>query len=342
MRKLLITVVAVLAGSAASAPQQGGYRVLRRYALGGEGGWDYLTLDTASRRLYIARSTRVIVIDADSGAVVGEIANTPGVHGVALAPELHRGFASAGRDQSVRIFDTRSLHPLARVRTTGGNPDAIVYEPATRRVFAFNGAGANATAIDAVLPGVVGTVALGGKPEFAVAPGDGRVFVNIEDRAELVALDARALAVTARWSLAPCEAPTGLALDAQHDRLFVGCSNRLMAVVDAGGGRIVTTLPIGAGVDGVAFDPATGLAFSSNGEGTLTVVREVAPDSFVVVENAVTQRGARTLALDPRTHHVFLATAEFGPPPAPTPEQPRPRPPITPGSFATLVVGAEP
>ncbi len=339
MRKLLMTVVAVFAASAASAPQQGGYRVLRRYPLGGEGGWDYLTLDTASRRLYIARGTRVIVIDADSGSLVGEIPNTPGVHGVALVPELHRGFASAGRDQSVRIFDTGSLHPLARLRTTGGNPDAIVYEPATRRVFTFNGAGANATAIDAVLPGVVGTVALGGKPEFAVAPGDGRVFVNIEDRAELIALDARALAVTARWPLAPCEAPTGLALDARHDRLFVGCSNRLMAVVDAGGGRIVATLPIGAGVDGVAFDPVRGLAFSSNGEGTLTVVREVTPDSFVVVENAATQRGARTLALDQRTHTVFVVTAEFGPAPAPTSEQPLPRPSVVPGSFVVLVLG---
>ncbi len=294
MRKPLILLVALFAGSQSPVPQSGAYHVIRRYALGGDGGWDYLTLDTTSRRLYIARSTRVTVIDADSGLVVGEIPNTPGVHGVALVPELHRGFASAGRDQSVRIFDTGSLHPLARLRTTGGNPDAIVYEPATRRVFTFNGAGANATAIDAVLPGVVG---------------------------------------------APCEAPTGLALDARHDRLFVGCSNRLMAVVDAARGRIVATLPIGGGVDGVAFDPATGLAFSSNGEGTLTVVREATPDSFVVVENAVTQRGARTLALDPRTHTVFVVTAEFGPAPAPSPEQPLPRPSVVPGSFVVLVLG---
>jgi len=338
MRKLLIAVVAVLTGSAAPARHAPGYHVVHRFVLGGDGGWDYLTLDTASRRLYIARSTRVMVIDADSGTVVGEIPNTPGVHGVALVPALHRGFASAGRDRSVSMFELGSLRPLATVKTTGGNPDAIVYEPATRRVFTFNGAGANTTAIDATSPGVVGTVALGGKPEFAVAPGDGRIFVNIEDRSELVTLDARALAVTARWPLKPCEEPTGLALDARHDRLFVGCSNRLMAVVDASAGRVVATLPIGGGVDGVAFDPGTGLAFSSNGEGTLTVVREVTPDSFVVAENVPTQRGARTLALDPQRHNVFVVTAEFGPAPAPTPEQPRPRPSIVPGSFVVLVL----
>ena len=315
MRTFLMSLAALLAGGATpSGPpaHQTGYHVVRRYPLGGDGGWDYLTFDTTSRRLFVARSTRVMVIDADAGTVVGEIANTPGVHGVALAPELRRGFASAGRDQSVSVFETGSLKPLARVQTTGGNPDAILYEPATRRVFTFNGAGRNATAIDAASPGVVGTVPLDGKPEFAVAPGDGRIFVNIEDKAELAALDARTLAVTARWPLAPCEEPTGLALDARHERLFVGCSNQLMTVVDSRAGRVVATLPIGRGVDGVVFDPGTSLAFSSNGEGTLTVVREVTPDSFAVVENAVTQRGARTLALDPRTHDVFVVTADGG------------------------------
>jgi len=238
---------------------------VRRYPLGGEGGWDYLLLDPASRRLFISRGTRVVVIDADSGLVRGEIPNTPGVHGVALAPDLGRGATSNGRDQSVTIFNLRSLDTMARVRTTGGNPDAIVYEPATHRVFTFNGAGQNATAIDLMAGAVTGTVALGGKPEFAVAPGDGRIYVNIENTAELVVLDARRLAVTARWPLAPCEEPTGLSLDAAHGRLFAGCSNRLMAVVDPATGRVVATLPIGGGVDGTAFDPGTGLAFSSNG-----------------------------------------------------------------------------
>jgi DNA-binding beta-propeller fold protein YncE len=206
-------------------------------------------------------------------------------------------------------------------------------------VFTFNGTGQNATAIDLMAGAVAGTVALGGKPEFAVAPGDGRIYVNIENTAELAVLDARRLAVAARWPLAPCEEPTGLSLDAAHARLFVGCSNRLMVVVDPGSGRVVAKLPIGGGVDGTAFDPGTGLAFSSNGDGTLTVVREVSPDSFAVVDTVPTQRGARTLALDPRTHAVFLATADYGPAPAPTPEQPRPRPVVVPGTFVILVVG---
>ena len=338
-RWFMIVAVLAFATAVAPAPQSSGYHVVRRYPLGGEGGWDYLLLDPATRRLYISRGTRVAVIDADSGVARGEIPNTPGVHGVALAPDLGRGATSNGRDQSVTIFSLRSLDTLGRVHTTGANPDAIVYEPATHRVFTFNGTGQNATAIDLMATTVVGTVALGGKPEFAVAPGDGRIYVNIENTAELVVLDARRLAVAARWPLAPCEEPTGLALDAVHARLFVGCSNRLMAVINPGNGRVVATLPIGGGVDGTAFDPGTGLAFSSNGEGTLTVVREVTPDSFAVVDTVPTQRGARTLALDPRTHAVFLATAGFGPTPAPTPEQPRPRPAIVAGSFVILVVG---
>ena len=334
-----VAAIATLALTFTPRHQSSGYHVLRRYALGGTGGWDYLLLDPATRRLFVSRGTHVVVVDADSGTLQGEIPNTPGVHGVALAPDLGRGATSNGAGQAVTIFDLRSLKPLARVRTTGGNPDAIVYEPATHYVFTFNGTGQNATAIDVATAGVVGTVALGGKPEAAVAPGDGQIYVNIEDKAELVTLDARSMAVTARWSLAPCEEPTGLALDVAHARLFVGCSNRLMAVVDATHGRVLATLPIGRGVDGTAFDSGTGLAFSSNGEGTVTVVKEVTADSFAVVETVATQRGARTVALDPQTHRLYLPTAEFGPTPEPTPEQPRPRPSILPGTFVILVVG---
>ena len=337
-RWLMLVPVLVLATAVAPVRQSSGYHVVRRYPIGGDGGWDYLLLDSATRRLYVSRGTRVVVLDADSGLVRGEISNTLGVHGVALAPDLGRGATSNGRDQSVTIFDLRSLKTLGRVRTTGGNPDAVVYEPATHRVFTFNGAGQNTTAIDLMAGAVAGTVALGGKPEFAVAPGDGRIYVNIEDTAELVVLDARRLAVEARWPLAPCEEPTGLALDAAHARLFAGCSNRLMVVIDPGNGRVVAKLPIGGGVDGTAFDPGTGLAFSANGEGTVTVIREVTPDSFAVVETVPTQRGARTLALDLRTHALFLPTAEFGPAPAPTPDQPRPRPALVPGTFVILVV----
>jgi DNA-binding beta-propeller fold protein YncE len=279
-----------------------------------------------------------MVLDADAGTLVGELPDTPGVHGVALAPELGRGFTSNGRGATVTIFDLKSLRALGQAKT-GTNPDAIVYDPASKRVFTFNGGSADATAIDAASGAVAGTIALNGRPEFAVADGAGRIYVNLEDKSKLLALDSRRPAVVSRWPLAPCEEPSGLAMDVRHQRLFIGCANQLMAVADALSGRIITTLPIGRGVDANAFDPETSLAFSSNGDGTLTVVREESPDKFTVVENVATQRGARTMALDPKTHNIFLVTAEFGPLPAPTPENPRPRPAIVPGSFVVLVFG---
>ena len=235
-----------------------------------------------------------------------------------------------------------TLAVLGEVKATGENPDAIIYDPASRRVFAFNGRGKNATAVEAGAGTVAGTIPLDGKPEFAAADGEGRVFVNIEDKNEVTAIDARALRVVNTWPLAPCEEPTGMAIDAAHRRLFVGCHNKTMVVMDSGTGRVVATLPIGEGVDATAFDPGTSLAFASNGDGTLTVVREDGPDSFRVLENAVTQRSARTMALDVKTHRVFLAAAEFGPAPPPTAEQPRPRPPMLPGSFTILVMGPRP
>jgi DNA-binding beta-propeller fold protein YncE len=238
----------------------------------------------------------------------------------------------------VTIFDLATLAPIGSVKT-GANPDAILYEPTTHRVFAFNGRSHDAIAIEGATGAPAGTVALGGKPEFAVADGKGTIYVNIEDKAELVSLSSRDLNVVSRWPLAPCQEPTGLALDAAKRRLFVGCSNERMAVVDADTGKLLATLPIGRGVDGTAFDPGEGLAFSSNGEGTLTVVREDAPGHFVVVENVKTQPGARTLALDPVAHRIYLSTARFGPPPPPTPGQPHPRGAVQPGSFVILVVG---
>jgi DNA-binding beta-propeller fold protein YncE len=280
---------------------------------------------------------QVIALDGDT--LVGDIGDTPGVHGVALVPELGRGFTSNGRDSSVTVFDLKTLAALGTVKVGGRNPDAIIYDATTRRVFTFNGGSASATAIDAASGQVVGSVALGGKPEFAVSDGAGKVYVNIEDKGELVTLDPRALRVIARWPLAPCEGPTGLAIDRAKHRLFSVCGNRQMAVSDPGAKRVVATLPIGAGVDGVAFDQATHLAFSSNGEGTLTVVRQDAPDRYRVAETVPTQRGARTVALDPTTHRIFTATAQFGPPPAPTPDRPRPRPSMLPGSFFVLVLG---
>jgi len=315
-----------------------GYRVIDTLRLGGDGGWDYLAFDPASRRLFVSRGTHVVVVDADTRAAVGDIPDTPGVHGIAIATDLGRGFVSNGRAGTTTIFDLKTLGKIGEVKT-GENPDAILYDPATRRVFTFNGRGADATAIDAARGTVAGTVPLGGRPENAVTDGKGRVFVNIEDKSEIVALDSKDLQVKSRWPLKPCEEPSGLAFDSAHGRLFAVCSNKLMAVVDATSGRVVTTLPIGSGVDGAAFDAATGLAFSSNGEGTVTVVHEDSPEAFRVVETVKTQRGARTLALDPKTHRIFLSTAEFGPAPAPTAEVPRPRPSIVPGSFVVLVLG---
>jgi YVTN family beta-propeller protein len=335
---VVIASVNIHAQPPQSAKPAAGYHLLKRIAVGGEGGWDYLTVDSAARRLYVSHATRVVVIDLDKGAVVGEIPNTNGVHGIAIAPELGRGFTSNGRDNNVTIFDLKTLSVLAQVKT-GTNPDAIIYDPASRRVFAFNGRSNDATAIDAASGNVAATIALGGKPEFAVADGKGAVYVNIEDKSEVLAIDSNKLAVKAHWPLAPGEEPSGLAMDRQTRRLFVVCANKKMIVMNADNGHIVTDLPIGQGVDATAFDPETKLAFSSNGEGTLTVVHEDSPDKYTVVENATTQRGARTMALDPKTHTVYLATAQFGPPPAATPDRPRPRPTIVPGSFVVLVFG---
>jgi DNA-binding beta-propeller fold protein YncE len=315
------------------------YHLLRKIPLGGEGGWDYLLCDASSRRVYVSRGTRVVVLDADSGATVGEIPGTEGVHGIAIDPELNRGFTSNGRGNSVTVFDARTLAVVGEIKTTGENPDAILYDPVSKRVFTFNGRGKNATAIDPAAGVAAGTIDLGAKPEFAVSDGAGRIYVNLEDTNEMAVLDPRGLRLVTRWPLAPCEEPSGLAIDRKNHRLFAGCSNRLMAVVDADSGRLVATLPIGRGVDATAFDAGAAMAFASNGDGTLTVVRERAPDAFSVADNVPTQRGARTMALDEKTHRIFLATAEFGPTPAPTAERPNPRPTIVPGTFTILVVG---
>jgi DNA-binding beta-propeller fold protein YncE len=327
------------AAEAASTAKPDAYRVLRKATVGGDGGWDYLTVDAAARRLYVSRATRVLVFDADTLEPAGEIPNTPGVHGIALAPALGKGFVSDGRSSAVTVFDLKTLKVMGEIKVTGENPDAILFDDFSGRVFTFNGRTADATAIDAATEKVAGTIALGGKPEFAASDGKGRVFVNIEDKSEVVAFDPKTLHVEARWKLAPCEEPSGMAIDRKNGRLFVGCSNAMMAMLDTASGRVVATVPIGKGVDANAFDPETGLAYASTGEGKLTIAREEAPDRLTAVQDVPTQRGARTMALDARTHHAFLVSAEFGPPPAPTPDQPRPRPAILPGSFVILEVG---
>jgi DNA-binding beta-propeller fold protein YncE len=336
---MVVLLVVVTAPGAAQQPRGGTtYHLARTVVIGGEGFWDYLAHDGVRHRLFLSHATQVEVVDDGSGKILGRIPDTPGVHGIALAQDLGRGFVSNGRDSSVTIFDLRTLEVLGRVHVAARNPDAILYDSTSRRVLTFNGGSANAVGLDAATGRLIGSVPLGGKPEFAVADGRGGVFVNIEDRGEIVRLDAATLSVRARWPLAGCEEPTGLALDRAHARLFSTCGNGRMVVVDAGTGRIVGSLPIGRGVDGSAFDPATGLAFASNGEGTITVVREESADSFRVLGNVTTRRGARTMTLDPLTHRLFTVSAAFGPPPAPTAEQPRPRPSIVPGSFTLLVL----
>jgi DNA-binding beta-propeller fold protein YncE len=330
---------AFVAFPAGAAPvEAGGYHVAQRLKVGGEGGWDILTVDPDAHRLYYGRSTRMQVLDLETGKVVGEIPDTPGIHGVALVPDLGRGFTSNGRDSSVTVFDLKTLAVVTRVHIDGRNPDAILYEPVTKRVFVFNGGSQGATAIDAATGTVAGTVALDGRPEFAVADGHGRVFVNLEDSSAVAGFDAKSLKVESRWSLAPGEGPSGIALDREQHRLFSVCGNEKIVVLDSKSGKVVATLPIGKGTDGAEFDPATGLVFSSNGEGTLSVIHEDSADKFTVVATVPTQRGARTMALDPKSHRIYLATASFGETPAPTPERPRPRPPMLPDSFEILVL----
>jgi DNA-binding beta-propeller fold protein YncE len=330
---LAVTFVAAAIAVAAGP----GYHVMKTYTLGGEGGWDYLMLDAASRHLYISRATHVIVIDADSGKAVGDIADTPGVHGIALDTGAGRGFVSNGREGTVSIFDMSTLKTLNKVKV-GENPDAILYDSASKRVFTFNGRSHDSSALDAAKGEVVGTIKLDGKPEFGVSDGKGGVFVNIEDKSELVSLDPDKLVVKARWPLAPCEGPSGLAMDRKNRRLFSGC-DKLMAIVDADSGKVVSTLPICDGVDATAYDDETHLAFASCHDGKLTVIQEESPNKFSVAETVTTQEGARTMALDPKTHQVYTVTAKFGPRPAPTADNPHPRPTILPDSFVVLVVG---
>lgn len=333
MKKLFLLLTVLLCTSAfADGP---GHRILRTLPLGGQGGWDYLTVDSDARRLYISRGAHVMVVDLDTEKPAGDIPETPGVHGIALAPELNRGFTSNGRADTVTIFDLKTLGKIGEVKT-GANPDAIVYDPASKRVFAFNGRSHDATVLDAAAGNVLATLELGGKPEFARADGKGKVYVNIEDTSEVVEIDSLKPAVTKRYSLKPCEEPTGMAIDPEHHRLFAGCHNKLMAVLDVMSGEVIASVPIGGGVDGNGFDPGTGWAFSSNGDGSLTVVGETSPNKFEVAETVTTQRGARTMAIDPKTHNIYLPTADFEPP---APEGSKSRPKIVEDSFRVLVVG---
>jgi WD40 repeat protein len=289
------------------------YHLQKRVDVGSTGAWDYLIYDPTGHRVFVSRATHVMVLDGESGATLGDIPDTPGVHGIALAPELGKGFTSNGRANTVTIFDLKTLQPMGQA-ATGKNPDAIVYDPASKRVFTFNGRSDNATAIDAETGQPVGTIALAGRPEFAVADGQGTVFVNIESKHSLTAIDSRTLSVKANWDMPGCEGPSGLSMDRPHRRIFSVCDNKVMAILDADSGKLITTVPSGDGPDASAFSPKLGLAFSSNGgDGTLTVVHEDSPDKFTVMQNIRTETGARTMALDEDAGTVYLVSATVGP-----------------------------
>jgi hypothetical protein len=323
--------------SGASPARPLGYHVVARWLIGGEGGWDCLATDPAARHLYVTHGTQVEVLDLGTGKKLGVVPGTVGAHGVELAPALGRGFIASGRDSAIVVFDTKTLAPLARIPVPARVPDALLYEPTTRRVFSFDGGSDNACAFDAATGAFVDSLPLGGRPEFAVHDSAGTVYVNLESTSEVVAFDARTLKIRRRWSLAPGEEPTGLAIDRARGLLLSACSNRMLVVSNARTGAIVDTLAIGEGVDGAAYDRRRHVAFTSNGDGTLTVVRPSGA-GFTVAETDSTQRGARTLALDETTGRVFVVTAAFGEPPAPTAERPHPRPSIVPGTFVVLVL----
>ena len=301
--------VSALVPPAVAAPPADGYSIVKKIPIPGQGSWDYLAVDEAARRLYVSHGTQVEVLDVDSGSIVGSIPNTQGVHGIAVAPELGRGFTSNGKASTVTIFDLKTLKEIADV-PVGKKPDAIIFDPATSRVFAFNGDSNSATAIDAATGKVAGTVDLGGGPEYAAADGNGFVYNNLEDESMVLKIDSRKLTVEQRWPTAPCASPSSMAIDRATRRLFVGCRSKVMAVMNADTGKVITTLPIGDHVDATAYDPQTKLIFNSNGEGTITVIRQDGPDNYSVVETVKTLPRAKTMALDPKTHQLFLSTAE--------------------------------
>jgi DNA-binding beta-propeller fold protein YncE len=334
----IILCAGLMSRAAAPAPGPSGYHVIKTVPIPGDTGWDYLYVDSAARRVYISHGDHTVVMDADSYAIVGDIPDTKGVHGIAIASDLGRGFTSNGATNDVTIFDLKTLKTIGNVKTDV-NPDAILYEPVTKRVFTFNGGrrnapgGKNSTAINAADGTVLGTIDMGGKPEFAAADGKGGVYVNNEDTSELYHVDAQNLKVLHHWHLAPCKSPSGLAMDVKNRRLFSVCDEKVMAVTDADTGKVVATPAICDGPDAAGFDPATGYVFASCGDGNLTVIHQDSPDKYTVVENVPTKRSARTMALDVKTHNIFLPFAEFD---APAAGERRGK--MKPGSFGIVVV----
>ena len=333
MKRLLIASLIAFAAFAAE-----GYKVLNKIKIGGTGGWDYLTVDGPARRLYLSHGSTVEVVDLNAGKVVGQIPQLHGVHGIAVAPEVNKGFISNGTSNSVTVFDLKTLAKLGEP-ATGQNPDAICYEPKTQRIFTFNGKSNDSTAIDAKTNEIVKTFPVGEKPEFCVVDGAGKLYANIESTSEIVEIDAAKPAVIRRAPLAPCEGPSGLAIDVKNKKLFSVCGNRMMAVTDIATMKVIATPAVGPGTDGAGYDSGAGLAFSSNGgDGTLTIVKLV-NGKYTAVDTVQTSRGARTMAVDEKLHHVYLLGAEYGPVPEPKAGQKKGRAPIIPDSFHVMVVG---
>ena len=313
------------------------YHFLKEIPIGGDGGWDYLSVDPAGRRLYVSHGTKIVVVDIDAYSITGEIPDTPGVHGFAIASESGHGFSSNGREGKANMVDLKTLKVLSKVET-GQNPDCIIYNPGREEVYAFNGRSDSATVIDAKTGSVVTTIPLPGKPEFAAAdPKADRVYCNLEDKSQIAVIDAKEHKVLEIWPIAPGEEASGMAIDTAHGRLFIGCHNKVMEMIDTKTGKVVGSVPIGSGVDANAFDPGTQLAFSSNGDGTVTIAHEDGPDKFTVVQNLATEPRMRTMAIDLKTHRIFLAAAKF----EPQPEGARQRPKMIPGSFKIMVYGTE-
>jgi YVTN family beta-propeller protein len=339
MRRIFLFIGLLLLGLSLQGNAQH-YKVSGRIPLGGEGGWDYLFADSANGQLYVSHGTQVEVVDLASEKPVAKITGMKRIHGIAVANDLNRGYISDGGDDVVLIFDLKSNAVLQKV-PAGKNPDGILYDPYSRRVFAFNGRSNDVTAIDAASGKVAGTIALDGKPEFPVSDGKGNVYANIEDKSEIVQLDPQTLKVKKTWPLSPCEEPSGLAIDLEARRLFSVCSNNKMAVVNADSGQVIATVAIGDGPDAAAYDPGSKLVFSSNGSGTLTVVGQSSPDKYSVLENVPTERSARTMTLDTKTHKIYLSAAQLGATPEATTDNPHPRPKIVPDSFHILVVSPQ-
>ena len=334
--------VTSIALTLAAATHAADYQLIKTIPVGGDGGWDYLTVDSAARRLYVSHATKVVVIDLDKDKVIGEITNTPGVHGIAIAPELNRGFASCGRENKAAIVDLKTLQVISKV-DTGKNPDAMLYDPAQQEIYMFNGGSQSATVIDAKAGKVVATIEVGGRPEFAQVDTEAhRVYLNIEDKNEVVAIDTKAHTVVNRWPIAPGEEASGMAFDRKNHRLFLGCGgSKLMVMMDSTTGKVIASVPIGDGVDANAFDPATQLAFASCSDGTVTIAHEDG-DKLAVVQTLKTARGARTMTIDPQTHRIYLGAAEYETSTnAPAAGSKRQRPKMVAGSFKILVFGSD-